>query len=588
MTHAPPHPSSAQPSPSNSQCPLAPLRLILSLPHLMCPMDHNPSQPTPHLALVPDPHPFPFSFLNLLTRPSMRSTYRLLTASNPRFDPPSQPSPPLSTSAEVPNTSRRALPEPADPFDPPGPTDHLTYGTKARYPQPDPLPPLFSGPNKPRLIHVSLIARHGTRNPTNNSLTRMTALHTWLHSALPHNPAWLRSWSAILAEYRRAPGALTGHGVLDLHNIALRFARLYAPALSENHRPTLRIRSSYKARAVASAQAFLDGYLDACHKHDLPEPLLVLQPTPEAGCKAKLAQCPPRPPSPTQSSVSSTDFDFEESEFFGRVSLEDDARVQVLPLGRDAVLRYFERNAEYANFAMRHKALTRTDLSRGVLRRHGAALAARLAAALGATVPMDSELVRAVAEAAAFDAAHGRADSSVFCRALTVRDSWILELFERRHRPFFKAHERFRTVSAPLVEDLVESLKASVGLPGAERPVSADLRFAHAETLIPFLLLLGIHTNGMHPNDPEYRRGLGAMSPFAANLALELYETTPPCGGKTHFVRFRLHERYVECIPALGERGKTGVVQLDHLLEFFESVLDEAVPGPNEKMRTES
>ncbi|KAI0567104.1 Histidine phosphatase [Gracilaria domingensis] len=189
---------------------------------------------------------------------------------------------------------------------------------------------------------------------------------------------------------------------------------------------------------------------------------------------------------------------------------------------------------------------------------------------------MDPGLIRSVVEAGAFENAHGRFDRSAFCSVLTPKDTAILELFEKYHRPFFQQLDRFRAVAAPLVADLAQSLRASAAQAGDPDVNAADLRFAHAETLVPLLILLGIDGNGMATDSPQYRSGLSAFSPFAANLAFELYEQQGDA-GKTHFVRLRLHERYVECIPVLGEHGASGVVPLQVLLDYFDDILEEGM-----------
>lgn len=482
------------------------------------------------------------------------------------------------------------------------------FGTKTSYPIPNPLQQLLpdspsKSPNsRPRLIHVSFIARHGTRNPTNSSVERMTALEDWLLSSIPHRPQWLLDYSKVLTEYRRNPGTLTSHGHRDLNLIGERFASLYAKNL-QRVGATVRIRASYKERAVSSAEAFRAGYIAACDRFQIMHHVTSLHSQPNS--ESSTVRCPSAPgPSleglnsysipaslasslssqseseiSTQSASSDSEFSEPDTPPEHQASSSDHLAVQVLPLGRDAILRYFEQNVEYANFTNQHKALTRKDLSRGNLRRHTADMALRMTEAFGSTTAMDIDLVRSVAEAAAFDTAHGRASTSIFCNTITPVDVRVLDTFERRHRPFFKAHERFENVSAPLVKDLAESLTASVEnskLSSQRRRTSAysaDTRFAHAETLIPLLLLLGIRSNGLHPSNPEYRQGLAVMSPFAANLALELYEDEEKDGSKFHFVRFRLNERYVERVPALGEYGRNGVVRLNHLLEFFDNVL---------------
>ncbi len=230
---------------------------------------------------------------------------------------------------------------------------------------------------------------------------------------------------------------------------------------------------------------------------------------------------------------------------------DDSTLVEVLPNGEDAILRYFERNTDYATFASEHKASTRRDLARGALRSRAFASANRISAALGVSTKMDGDLIRALAEACAFDHSHGRSHTSRLCEILSPEDTAVLEAFEKRHRPFFEGHKRFCTVAAPLVADLLYSLEASEGRREGVPSNAADLRFAHAETLVPLLLLLGIRSNGLHPKSEQFRAGLSGMSPFAANVALELYEENYG-NGIRHFVRFRSHERYVEKIPALG------------------------------------
>lgn len=437
---------------------------------------------------------------------------------------------------------------------------HLSFGTKTPYIPPSPIEPLrsyspYHDDSPARLIHVSIIARHGTRNPTKNCIDRMLSLQQWFRTALPSNPSWVQHFHQNLDLYAQSPGDLTVEGEQEMWNIGHRFADNYASHLQG---APIRVRSSYKSRAVESARSFLEGYLQTCACNNLPIPTAFHQ-------------------SETESSDSDSDPETRTHDSSSISSAEDDPLVEVLPTGRDASLRFFDQHVEYANFALEYKAKMRCEFSRGPLSKSSTDLAARLADQLGATIPMDVNLVRTFGEACSFDYSHGRANGSVFCRLLTREDTALLELVERRHRPFIKGHERFRTVSAPLIADIVASLTACLpGTPPSVTSYAADLRFAHAETLVPLLLVLGIRSNGLSKDDPDYRPGLNAMSPFGANLTVELYEHEEP-SGLSYFVRFRLHERYVERLPALGEHGRNGVVRLEHLLEFFKPILDEGM-----------
>jgi hypothetical protein len=259
----------------------------------------------------------------------------------------------------------------------------------------------------------------------------------------------------------------------------------------------------------------------------------------------------------------------------------DPPRIQVLGVGDDCSLRFFAHHSGYAAFARQHKVdqRSRMSLSR---RRHprskGGHLAARLATAFGAHSDcLTDEHVRIMAEAAGFDYAHF-CEHSLFIDILQDDDLRYLEGFEKRYRPFFKGHKQFNFVSAPLVEDLLDSLLSVVESFKANRPfVLADLRFAHAETLVPFLLLLGIHSGDMLGTDAKAFKGLSAMSPFAGNLAIELYAPAPDAPADAFRVRFRLHERYVTSVPALGEDGTTkdGFIALGKVIMFFQNVLEQ-------------
>lgn len=492
------------------------------LPH--APLADSPTSPLPHLHR-----------LRVLTTPALRETNSLTIASPP---------------------NRRTLAE-------------WSYGTKTPY-----LPPRLiqhivtqSRSDHPaasaRLIHVSLIARHGTRNPTKTSLQRMLSLYSWLRAALPSpQPLWLDRWEQTLKVYSQNPGDLTIHGEHELCNIGLRFAHIYGQTLHETTNK-FRIRSSYKNRAIQSAKAFRMGYVQACQELGIPLP-----DTHEFEQESD-SDSEPGTATPSVHSCPSTSS-------LPRSSDGDD-RVEVLPIGRDASLRYFDphHHNEYATFATQYKAEQRQNFSQSLVRHIAAEMANRISTTLGATIPLELDLVRVIGEVCAFETAHGRAGTSPFFRLLTPGDTRVLELADIRNRPFFKAHERFRAAAAPLVQDIMDSLTASVQ-PTETQAYAADLRFAHAETLVPLLLLLGIDTNGLSPTDPDFFRGLSAMSPFAANLAIELYEADSD-SRPSHFVRFRLHERYVENIPALGEHGRDGVVELDRLLGFFREVLDEGM-----------
>lgn len=605
------------------------------------------------------------------------------------------------------------------------------FGTKTIY-TPGPVAAPDESP-----LHVSFLARHGTRNPTRSSVARMRAVAAKL-AKVGADKAILEKWEAVLDGFASDPGGLTWHGRDEMFGIGLRFRERYGVVFEESGRE-VRVRSSFKPRATASAEAFVAGYTSvdadvardargkvesgagagllrvvssddegdnatadanaatnaatnaiatttatttatettttpkttaasktASSLHDQATPQLGGDPSTSSVPHRETATRPPlpiqrrgqvlgrsdlwtlleedmehhpeegnhpapaSPPAPTEapsapaspdhsqddlaalldtdlvstSSVSSACDDDEDGRGERVVDLLAAAlakppvtlppRIDVLPEGDDAPLRFFDYHAGYAAFARAHKVEQRARLSRSpsIAAFSGssggadpkARLGARLAAAFGVDVAdperarcLDSESIRVLAEAAAFDCAHGRAES-VFASVLTEDDIRYLEDFEWRYRPFFEGHERFGSVTAPLVKDLMDSLTAVVDGDASAKPhVAADLRFAHAETLVPLLLLLGINENGLPRSDPGYRRGLSAISPFAANITLELFAPAPDAPD-THRVRVRLHEHYLNSVPALEPHGgatTNGYIPLDKMVDFFQKVLDE-------------
>lgn len=442
-----------------------------------------------------------------------------------------------------------------------GSSSDITFGTKTSYVPPSTREPLdvhkvFPATADTRLVHVTLVARHGTRNPTKSCLDRMQRLKSWLRKALPTpHPVWLDEWDNQLDIYSQNPGELTEEGEQELWHIGERFALNYASELHQSG-AAIRVRSSYKHRAIASARAFLDGYSQTCQDLQLPV-LFALDDTYTDSDSDSLTGARSQQDSSSDTSI-------------------DDEAIEVLPSGQDASLRFYERHTEYAEFTGRYKEAVQSAFVRGSMHPIFSTLATRIGSALGAKEPMDVEFVRIVSESCAFDYAHGRVERSGFSPVLCREDSKLLEFAEIRCKPFFKAHELFRAVAAPLIADIINSFSSCIsGVPEAG-VYAADLAFAHAETIVPMLLLLGIHSNGLSPDDPDYRAGLSGMSPFAGNLIIELYESRDEATA-SYYVRFRLHERYVTNIPALGEHCRNGVVPLEHLIAFFDEVLAEGL-----------
>jgi len=399
------------------------------------------------------------------------------------------------------------------------------FGTKANYPHPSALSHLpVQPPDGHHLVHVSLIARHGTRNPTKPGLRRMKQLKAFLEASFDTQPAWLLDWGIVLDNYSESPGDLTRQGWQEMGDIGARFHTRYLDLLSVPDSSPLAWTSS-KSRAVESSRAFLSGYGRIAHGKHMPS-------------------------------------------------------THILSEAEDNVVRYTERNTQYLDYSVTHKAALYEMLTSGKSPR-AVQIARRMARALD--VPyMRPELVRVVAESAAFDVAHGRQSTSAFLPLLRTHDSPFLEAFDRESRAYIHNAAMFRTIAAPLIRDLVRNLT----LAAKGKATTADLKFGHSQTLVPFLTLLRIEGNGLDPRAENHEPGLVGMCPFAANLTVELFKRSNVHGNGTtrdYTVRLRLQEKYVAKIPALGEHGRDGNIPLDQLLAFFQQVIDAEKKQQNSK-----
>jgi len=176
-------------------------------------------------------------------------------------------------------------------------------------------------------------------------LRRMKKLKAFLEASFDAQPAWLLNWGRLLEKYSESPGDLTRQGWQEMGDIGARFHTRYLDLLSIPDSAPLAWTSS-ESRAVESSRAFLSGYERIAHGKHKPS-------------------------------------------------------VHILSEAEDNVVRCTERNTQYIDYSVTHKAALHEKLASGKSPR-AVQIAQRMARALD--VPsMRPELVRVVAESAAFD-----------------------------------------------------------------------------------------------------------------------------------------------------------------------------------------
>ncbi|XP_023748595.1 uncharacterized protein LOC111896846 isoform X1 [Lactuca sativa] len=121
-------------------------------------------------------------------------------------------------------------------------------------------------PNQCSPIHLNLVARHGTRDPTKKWIKDMDTLSIRLKSlvknakergsSLENLPPWLQNWSSPWKGKTRG-GYLVPEGEDELYNLGIRIKERFPELFSDNYHPDIyHIRASQVPRASASAVAF--------------------------------------------------------------------------------------------------------------------------------------------------------------------------------------------------------------------------------------------------------------------------------------------------------------------------------------------
>jgi len=141
-------------------------------------------------------------------------------------------------------------------------------------------------------------------------------------------------------------------------------------------------------------------------------------------------------------------------------------------------------------------------------------------------------------------------DLQHFCSLFDQNDFDVFEVFNDLS-DYYKSgygHPQNYQISCPLYNDFMTSIQSVIN--GSTSEV-AKFRFAHAETIMPFVALLGLYNDSeiLHWNSSNLNSRLwrtSKISPFAANVALALYN----CNG-VYKVKL-LHNENQMAVPGCG------------------------------------
>ncbi|KAL5218129.1 hypothetical protein ABZP36_018813 [Zizania latifolia] len=410
-----------------------------------------------------------------------------------------------------------------------------------------------------RVIHLNLVARHGTRAPTKKRIKELDRLAIRLKAlineakqgtegdSMKKIPSWIKGWESCW-KGRTKGGELVSEGEEELHNLAIRVKDRFQGLFDEEYHPDVySIRATQVPRASASAVAFGMGLLSG---------------------KGKLGPAKNR-----------------------AFSVLSESRAS------DICLRFFDSCETYKDYRKRKEPDVEKQ-KEPILERVTSALVNRYH--LNFTTQDVSSLWFLCKQEASLLNITNQA-----CQLFNEAEVYFLEWTDDLEGFVLKGYGEsinYR-MGLPLLKDVVQSMEEAIIAKEENRPdgtyEKARLRFAHAETVVPFSCLLGLFLEGsdfekiqreesldLPALPPQRRNWMGSVvAPFAGNNMLTLYQ----CPGKTdggkisrdqkssYFVQV-LHNEAPVSMPGCGnkdlcpfEEFKEKIVE-PHLKHDFDAV----------------
>ncbi|XP_062214164.1 uncharacterized protein LOC133915146 [Phragmites australis] len=386
-----------------------------------------------------------------------------------------------------------------------------------------------------RVIHLNLVARHGTRSPTKKRIKELDSLAVRLKAlineaeqgpqgdSLKKIPSWIKGWESPW-KGRTKGGELIIEGEEELHNLATRVKERFQDLFDDEYHPDVySIRATQVPRASASAVAFGLGLLSG---------------------KGKLGPGKNR-----------------------AFSVLSESRAS------DVCLRFFDSCETYKAYRKRKEPDVEKQ-KEPILEHVTAALVSRYhlnfttqdVASLWFLCKQEASLLNITNQA---------------CGLFNEAEVYFLEWTDDLEGFVLKGYGEsinYR-MGLPLLKDVVQSMEEAIVAKEENWPdgtyEKARLRFAHAETIVPFSCLLGLFLDGsdfdniqreealdLPPMPPQGRNWKGSVvAPFAGNNMLVLYQcpgkisdgSTTSGGQNKYFIQV-LHNELPVSMPGCGNK----------------------------------
>ncbi|KAK9118449.1 hypothetical protein Scep_016542 [Stephania cephalantha] len=412
-------------------------------------------------------------------------------------------------------------------------------------------------------IHINLVARHGTRSPTKKRMKELDRLASHLdvlltdakrkaeegHASLDKIPSWLWGWQSPWKGKKKG-GELVSIGEDELYQLGVRIRERFPDLFDEEYHPdTYTIRATQVHRASASAVAFGMGLFSGK----------------------------------------------------GALGLGKHRAFSVISESRasDLLLRFFDTCETYKDYRKSQEPTVEKlkepvldEVASALVRRYQLNFTRQEVASLWFLCKQEASLLDKTDQAC-----------GLFTPAEILQLEWTDDL-EGFILKGYGESVNYR-MGLPLLEDVVQSMENAIKAkeeyqtPGSYE--KARLRFAHAETVVPFSCLLGLFIDGsdltkiqheqpleIPPSPPLNRTWRGSMvAPFAGNNMLVLYSC--PAESKSKYFLQVLHNEVPVPLPGCNytdfcpfEVFKERVVN-PHLKHDYNSVCrvktEESVPG---------
>jgi multiple inositol-polyphosphate phosphatase/2,3-bisphosphoglycerate 3-phosphatase len=370
--------------------------------------------------------------------------------------------------------------------------------------------PLFEANNYTKapdgchILHLDYVGRHGSRAPTVSDIKRLTTLQATIrrHKDLLHNTnySWLLNWTNPYKPFQA--GNLEVLGELEQYTIAKRFALLYnitAPSV-DNAYP---IQTTMIPRAARSGNAFGFGLFEG---------------------KGELGRD-----------------NFKPFYIFSE-SLERDVTLRffdICPLYIQTILNSGDTIAEYTRFVREQLPKVAGNVSN------------RLGVFPLWNLTVDE--IDAIYTACTFEYAKSNVTDR-WCSLFSDDDFLTLEYAEDLINYWTKGYgyELNYRIACPLLKEIIVIMDGKINRSAEYFVELGKFRFAHAETLLPLIALLGLYRDDapLRANSSleciqNRKWRTSVISPYAANLAFILYEcnSTSTANASQYLVKLIHNEK---------------------------------------------